>query len=76
MISTHFRFKSPKEAKEWDRTVRDWIPINEIHIAGDDDYIEISAASFAWVIYTRKEDNLEFKIAKFTKKDLKEFNEE
>ena len=81
-IPTHFRFLNKKEAAHWNRTTDDWNPIHEIQlqvheiqIQGDADYYEISTPSFAWVTYDVKKPNLEFKVAKFTKKDLKEFNE-
>lgn len=73
-IPTHFRFLNKKEARHWNRTINDWIPISEIVIKENNDYHNISAASFAWVVYNVKEPNLEFKTDKFTKKDLKEFN--
>jgi hypothetical protein len=73
-IPTHFRFLNKKEAKEWDRTTKDWIPINEIQVRGNNDFYDISAASFSWVLYNVEKPNLEFKTDKFSKKDLKEFN--
>ncbi len=76
LIPTHFRFLDKKEAKNWDRTTKDWIPISEIHIQGNEDYYDISSAAFAWVSYNVKKPNLEFKNAKFTKNDLEEFNDE
>ncbi len=76
LIPTHFRFLDKKHAKQWYRTTKDWIPISEIHIEGDNDFYHISAASFAWVFYNVKKPNLEFKTEKFTKKDLKEFKNE
>ena len=75
-IPTHFRFLNEKEAKYYYRNTKQWIPINEIHIRCDNDYYDISAASFAWVTYDVKNPNLEFKTSKFTKKDLKEFRNE
>lgn len=72
-IPTHFRFKNEDEAKEWNRTTKDWIPISDIQTQGSDNSVEISTASFAWVYYDREKKNLEFKVKKFTKKDLKEF---
>jgi hypothetical protein len=72
-IPTHFRFLNKKEAKKWNRTINDWIPISEICIRENNDYHDISAASFAWVSYDVKKPNLKFKTKKFTKKDLKEF---
>ena len=75
-IPTHFRFLNEKEANHWNRTTKDWIPISEIHIMGNNDFYDISAASFAWVSYNPKKPNLEFKTSKFTKKDLKEFKKQ
>lgn len=75
-IPTHFRFLKQKEAKDWDRTTEDWVPISEIQIGNKGKYFSISAASFAWVIYDSKKPNLEFKTDKFNKKDLKEFANE
>lgn len=75
-IPTHFRFKDKIEAAHWSRTTKDWIPISSIQTNGDNDYFDISAASFAWVSFNVKNPNLEFKSAKFSKKDLKKFEDD
>ena len=64
-IPTHFRFKERSEANEWDRTTKDWIPIEEIHFR--EDQYSISAINFAWVYYDPAKPNLEFAIMPYFK---------
>lgn len=74
-IPTHFRFLNEEDAVHWDRTTKEWIPIKQIHIEGDEDgiFIKIAAASFAWIFYDSKKPNLEFRFRKLSKKEIKEF---
>ncbi len=57
---THFRFKNEKEAKEWNQDTKTWHKIEDMKCGRT--HCSISSDSFAWVGYSRKEDNLEFKI--------------
>lgn len=63
IFPTHFRFRSKKEAEHWDKTTKDWIPINEMQIKQD--RVEIAAVNFAWVTYYYKKPNLEFSYKPF-----------
>ena len=64
-LPTHFRFKNKKEAKYWNRTIEDWIPIHNINV--HESGYSISSYSFAWIETDINHKNLEFSIRSFIK---------
>jgi hypothetical protein len=61
-LPTHFRFKNPKEAKQWGVTTEDWNPIRKIEV--ENGYVNIAALHFSWIQYDKKKNNLEFSLRK------------